>query len=71
VQFKDWGYKTHCSANVVGFVKGTPGYDKVLVPWHNCSLHKECVAPTLPAPASTRKNHRQDQVRLIMSLAPP
>jgi len=40
-------------------------YHNVIVPWRNCSLEKECIAPK----GSSRNNHRQDQFVLSVLLA--
>ena len=40
-------------------------YENVIVPWKDCALEEDCIAP----PGSSRKNHRQDQSALSVLLA--
>ena len=62
----EWLKKPMCNGALVGVKKGTPGYDKILAPWHECALKRECIAPKGPGGESHRGNHRQDQSAFTM-----
>lgn len=50
-----------CNGAVVGFSgKQNAVYEKLVVPWEECALVEECIAPR----GSSRANHRQDQAAL-------
>ena len=61
-QTESW---TNCNGAIVGFGKDTPAYSAVLVPWYQCALDKDCIAPA----GSDRSNHRQDQAALTVIAA--
>lgn len=54
-----------CSGGIVLIdAKNKTVVEKVVKPWSECALHKECIAP----PGSSRLNHRQDQSALSVIL---
>jgi len=54
-----------CSAGILLIhVKNKTIVDRVIQPWMNCALVKECIGPT----GSNRTNHRQDQSALSVLL---
>jgi hypothetical protein len=57
-----WASVPNCNGAVVGFGRGTPAYSRVLLPWHDCAMNLDCIAP----PGSDRSNHRQDQAALTI-----
>ena len=57
----------NADATLIGFATGHPSqsvrervYRDVIVPWNQCAMAKDCIAPA----GSSRKNHRQDQAVL-------
>lgn len=54
--------KSNCNGAFVGFNRDSPAYQKVLVPWAQCALDRNCIAPI----GSDRSNHRQDQAILTV-----
>ncbi len=59
-----YGEKVNADATLVGFSLGSASarqaerlYRGVVVPWRDCAMAKDCIAPA----GSSRKNHRQDQ----------
>ncbi len=60
-----YGAKINADATLVGFSLGSASapdaaeqlYQGLVVPWRDCAMAKECIAPA----GSSRKNHRQDQ----------
>jgi len=50
----------NCDGAIVGFVYGSLGYQKIAIPWRECALIRDCIAPF----GSSRANHRQDQSAL-------
>lgn len=52
--------KPSYAGNTVGFVHGSEGYNKILLPWVDCAGKPECIAPK----GSSIANHRFDQTAL-------
>jgi Protein of unknown function (DUF1647) len=63
----EYGDKPNADATLVGFAIGSAPpdgrealYRRIVQPWRDCALTRECIAP----PGSSRANHRQDQAVL-------
>ena len=55
--------KGNFAATIIGVDSKVPGaIDKIIKPWYECALVKECIAPE----GSSRENHRQDQAALTV-----
>jgi hypothetical protein len=54
--------KKNCNGAVVGIVRDTAAFSEIFLPWYQCALQKDCIAPA----GSSRKNHRQDQAALTL-----
>ncbi|CAO3639592.1 unnamed protein product [Cunninghamella echinulata] len=53
----------NCNGAAVGFDTTNQTIVKdIIVPWYECGLNKNCIAP----PGSSRENHRQDQAALTL-----
>jgi hypothetical protein len=58
---KPYKYKSNCNGAAIGFdMDNKTIVDTLIVPWFECGLVKNCIAP----PGSSRENHRQDQAAL-------
>jgi len=55
-----YGNKRNCNAAFLGF--GNKVRESILIPWRDCALKRECIAPI----GSNRGNHRQDQAALTL-----
>jgi len=64
LNFSDVQNKHNADATLIGFPRDSDVYETVILPWVDCAMHKECIAPN----GSSRKNHRQDQSALTMVL---
>lgn len=63
VKGEDYNHFSNCNGAVFGVDAGNQTIvDTMIVPWFNCGLDKNCIAP----PGSSRKNHRQDQAALTL-----
>jgi hypothetical protein len=67
VSAAEYGERPNADATLVGFGIGSGSaasretvYRNVILPWRDCAMVKECIAPA----GSSRKNHRQDQAVL-------
>lgn len=56
-----------CNGNFLAFSRQSPSYEKIVLPWVNCSVNKSCIAPD----GSHVGNHRQDMsvVSLLAAMA--
>ncbi|ORZ14010.1 hypothetical protein BCR42DRAFT_438949 [Absidia repens] len=58
---RTYARKINCNGAAVGFdTTNSTIVDDIIIPWYQCGLDKNCIAP----PGSSRKNHRQDQAAL-------
>lgn len=55
--FNKYSNLINCEAGMIGFQLQQSIYDNIILPWSNCALDADCIAP----PGSSRSNHRQDQ----------
>ena len=62
-----FGDRPNADATLIGFATGHSSadvrervYRDIILPWKNCALAKDCIAPA----GSSRKNHRQDRAVL-------
>jgi Protein of unknown function (DUF1647) len=53
---------SNCAANVAGYYRNHPMYERIVLRMASCALEKDCIAP----PGSSRANHRQDQTVLTV-----
>lgn len=63
----DYAARANADATLIGFATGHSSaevrervYRDIVLPWKECALHRECIAPA----GSSRRNHRQDQAVL-------
>ncbi len=55
--------KQNCNAAIVAFdIQNQTVVDKILIPWEQCALTKDCIAPE----NSSKQNHRYDQAALTL-----
>lgn len=58
---KDYNDYLNCNGAIIGFdTNNATVVNNIMVPWYNCGLDKNCIAPE----GSNRSNHRQDQAAL-------
>lgn len=56
-----YAHNPNCNGAALGFdASNQTIVDELIVPWYQCGLDKNCIAP----PGSSRANHRQDQAAL-------
>ncbi|KAH8552606.1 hypothetical protein BGW37DRAFT_519376 [Umbelopsis sp. PMI_123] len=61
VEKSDYQDYINCNGAIIGFdTKNATIVNEIMVPWYQCSLDKDCIAPR----GSSRHNHRQDQAAL-------
>ncbi|KAI8060980.1 hypothetical protein BC940DRAFT_310826 [Gongronella butleri] len=63
VQMQDYARNINCNGAAVAFdTTNQHVVDNIMLPWYQCGLDKNCIAP----PGSSRLNHRQDQAALTL-----